>query len=165
MSKQNTKICEKEKKKNICLCLHQISFSEYFAIQVLKNYSETHSSWKVMDSQPKETKVNNLRLSAVWGGTCNQGGTLGKPVTEEGWSLAKGLCQLDKFPWGTDSDRGMQMEVGTGVQLKSSAEPGLDGLRRASTWLRDHKKLIFSGPLGSLSVNGKTRLDELYGPL
>lgn len=58
------------------------------------------------------------------------------------------------------------MEVGTGVQLKSSsADPGLHSLQRARAWLRDHKKLIFSGPLESLSVNGKTRLDELYGPL
>ena len=80
MSKENTK----NVKKNTCLCLHQISFSEYFAIQVLKNCSETQSLGEVMDSQPKETKVNGLSLPAVWRGAWDQGGTLGKPVTEEG---------------------------------------------------------------------------------
>lgn len=40
--------------------------SEYFAIKFLKNYFEIHSSWEVMGSQSKKSKVNSLNLPAVW---------------------------------------------------------------------------------------------------
>lgn len=120
MSKENIQKVEK----TTCLCLLQIFFSEYFAVTFLKNYFETHSSWKVMGSQPKETKVNILNLPVVWREAW--------PWKDSGESSDRGgvrpcgrvFASLSLHPQVQRAKKGCSRS-GTAVHLESSAEAGV----------------------------------------
>ena len=79
----------------------------------MKNYFETHSSWKVMGSQPKETKVNHLNLSVV---------------------------QREPWPWrdfGETSDREVVRPRGR-VFASLRLHPEVQGVKRRCSWKWDY---------------------------